>query len=101
VRPSILIRPNRRTIINMKKWYVYIAKARTGRLYTGITTDPEERLIKHNSGMGSKFAIDQGPFELAYTSNSFISKSDARKREIQIKGWKRDKKIKLIQGVWK
>ncbi|MBI2327473.1 GIY-YIG nuclease family protein [Candidatus Curtissbacteria bacterium] len=82
-------------------WYVYIAKAKTGRYYTGITTSPDKRIIKHNSGKGLKFAIEQGPFELVYVSEAFPNKSEARKREIQIKGWSREKKLKLISGEWK
>ncbi|MBT3292967.1 GIY-YIG nuclease family protein [Candidatus Peregrinibacteria bacterium] len=82
-------------------WYVYIAKSRTNRYYVGITTDPQKRIIKHNSGNGSRFAINQGPFELLYTSDPFIEKSDARKREIQIKKWTQEKKENLINGEWK
>lgn len=82
-------------------WYVYIAKAKTGRYYTGITTNPNERINKHNSGAGSRFAKEQGPFELVYISKILPNKSEARKREIQIKGWSREKKLKLIKGVWK
>jgi len=82
-------------------WYVYIAKAKTGRYYTGITTNPNKRIIKHNSGKGSRFAIEQGPLELVYISKAFPYKSKVRKREIQIKGWSREKKLKLIIGVWK
>jgi predicted GIY-YIG superfamily endonuclease len=46
-------------------------------------------------------AKQQGPFELIYTSNYFPNKSEARKRETQIKGWSREKKEKLINGEWK
>jgi len=81
-------------------WYVYIAKTKTGRFYTGITTNTENRILKHNSGKGSKFAIDQGPLELVYSSQTFPNKSEARKREVQIKGWSRDKKLKLVNGDW-
>jgi hypothetical protein len=52
-------------------WHLYIAKARTGRYYTGITTNPDERIAEHNEGKGSKFAINQGSFELVYASPSF------------------------------
>ena len=82
-------------------WYVYIAKARTGYYYTGITNNPEQRIIKHNSGKGADMAIKQGPFELVYVSSKFSDKSSARKREIQLKRWARDKKEKLIKGEWK
>jgi predicted GIY-YIG superfamily endonuclease len=81
-------------------WFVYIAKAKTGRYYTGITTDPVKREIKHNIGKGARMAVQQGPFEIIYVSNSFLSKSEARRREVQIKGWSRDKKDKLISGEW-
>lgn len=81
-------------------WYVYICKARTGRYYVGITTDPTRRLKKHNSGNGSKLAREQGPFEFAYVSKPFENKSSARKREIQLKGWTKIKKEMLISGKW-
>jgi len=82
-------------------WYVYIAKAKTRRYYTGITTEPKKRIVKHNKGKGSRFALEQGPLILVYTSQPFSNKSEAREREIQIKGWNRDKKERLIRGEWK
>lgn len=81
-------------------WFVYIARAKAGRFYSGITTNDRERIKKHNLGKGSRFAIQQGPFELAYTLKPYLNKSEARKREIQIKGWTREKKQKLISGKW-
>ena len=84
----------------MNNWYVYIAKARTDRFYTGISDSPESRVNEHNLGNGSKFAINQGPLQLVYVSSPFLNKSEARKREIQIKKWSRFKKLKLIQGEW-
>lgn len=81
-------------------WHVYIAQARTGRYYTGITTNPDERIEEHNLGHGSRFAINQGPFKLAWISSPFPNKSEARKREAQIKKWTREKKEKLIRGEW-
>ena len=82
------------------QWYVYIAKAKTGFYYTGITTSPKERITKHNKGIGSQMGKQQGPFVLVYISPLFGSKSEARKREAQIKRWSREKKEKLIRGDW-
>jgi len=82
-------------------WYVYIARAKTERYYTGITTNPENRIKKHNKGKGSQLARQQGPFTIVYVSKPFPDKSSARKREVQIKGWSRIKKEKLINGKWK
>lgn len=84
----------------MPSWFVYIAEAPTGRYYTGITTDPQRRVIEHNTDQGSKFAHDQGVLKLMYVSSAFADQSSARKREIQIKGWTHEKKKKLVMGEW-
>jgi len=82
-------------------WYVYIAESRFRHFYTGITNNPELRIIKHNSGKGSQMAVQQGPFVLVYVSKEFPDKSSARKREAQIKKWTKAKKERLIKGEWK
>ncbi|OGG49836.1 hypothetical protein A2704_02675 [Candidatus Kaiserbacteria bacterium RIFCSPHIGHO2_01_FULL_54_36b] len=82
------------------EWYVYIARARTKNYYVGISPDPRERIALHNSGKGSQMAKQQGPFTLVYISTQFSNKSQARKREIQLKKWSREKKEKLINGEW-
>jgi predicted GIY-YIG superfamily endonuclease len=84
-----------------RMWYVYIARARTGRYYVGMTTDSYARIDKHNNLLGSRLAVQQRPFTLAYVSQPFEDKSAARRREEQIKGWSRIKKEKLISGEWK
>lgn len=87
--------------VETQTWYVYIARANTGRYYVGISSSPENRIKDHNSKRGSRFAKQQGPFKLIYISSTFPSKADARKREIQIKSWSKNKKSKLISGEWK
>lgn len=82
-------------------WFVYIAIARSGYYYVGISPDPKKRIIKHNTGKGSQMAIQHGSFDLMYVSEPFSNKSEARKREIQVKGWSREKKERLIKGEWK
>ena len=84
----------------MTPWFVYIAQAPTSRYYTGITTDPTRRISEHNRNEGAKFAHDQSALRLMYKSPPFPDKSSARKREVQIKGWSRWKKEKLINGDW-
>src|SRR3989344_1319867 len=79
-------------------WFLYIAQARTGRYYVGITTEPERRIRDHNNGKGSRMAKGQGPFTLVYTSGPLSNQSAARKLEMQVKKWKRDKKESLIKG---
>ena len=79
-------------------WYLYLARARTGIYYTGITTNPERRIRDHNRGRGSSLARSQGPFTLIYTSPSLPDQSAARKREIEVKSWSRKRKEQLIEG---
>ena len=78
-------------------WFLYIAQARTGIYYTGITTDPARRIQDHNKGKGSSLARSQGPFTLIYTSPPLPDQSTARKREIEVKRWSRERKEKFIK----
>jgi len=82
-------------------WFVYIGQAPAGRYDTDISTNPHKRIQTNNSDTGAKFSHDQGVLRLVYVSSPLESKSEARKREIQIKGWTREKKEKLIWGEWK
>lgn len=79
-------------------WYLYIAQARTGLYYVGITTDPARRIQDHNRGKGSRMALGQGPFTLVYTSEELPDQGTARKLEMKMKKWPRAKKEKLIKG---
>lgn len=76
-------------------WYVYILRCKNSDLYTGITQDISRRLEEHNNGKGGKFTKDLGVKELLYTE-PYKTKFEALKRERQIKGWTRRKKLALI-----
>ena len=84
----------------MNNYYVYILKCRDNTLYTGITTDLENRLKKHNSGVGAKYTRGRAPVELMYYESG-LDKSQALKREIAIKKLTRIKKEKLIENFSK
>jgi len=81
------------------KWYVYIVECEDGFYYTGLTWKPDTRWIQHLSGKGSKFTSKHKPKEVVYLEE-YENLEEARKREKQIKGWKREKKEKLIKGEW-
>jgi len=88
------------SVNDKKDWQVYIAQStKTKRFYTGIAINLEKRLKSHNSGNGAKFAVDQGPLKLVYKSGAIYSKSEARRREMQIKPWRQEKKVWLIKGI--
>ncbi|MCF7874598.1 MAG: GIY-YIG nuclease family protein [Candidatus Omnitrophica bacterium] len=76
-------------------WYIYILKCSDGKLYTGSTTDIERRLKEHNRKKGGGFTRGRLPIKLAY-KESCQNRSEAQKREAQIKKWTREKKLALI-----
>ena len=78
-------------------FYVYILKCVDGSLYCGYTTDVEKRFEKHKSGKGAKYTRSHLPLEIVYIEE-FESKSDALKRECEIKSMTRSQKEKLINS---
>lgn len=75
--------------------YVYIVRCHDSTLYTGWTTDLKKRIETHNAGKGAKYTKARRPVELVYFE-TFESKSEALKREYQIKQLKKEEKEKLI-----
>ncbi len=65
-----------------------------GIFYTGQTQDIDARLERHNQGR-SKYTRDKGPWELVYTED-YETRSEAVRREKQIKKWRRELIINLI-----
>jgi putative endonuclease len=81
----------------MAKWFVYIIECEDKSLYTGITNDLNRRFKEHSKGIGSKYTHSHKPVEILF-SEKHGTRSEALKREWQIKGWSRIKKIKFIQN---
>jgi putative endonuclease len=78
-------------------YYVYIlASRRYGTLYIGVTNSLESRLGQHKLGFGSEFVRKYGVHRLVYVER-FETVEDAIRREKQLKQWKRDWKIQLIE----
>ncbi len=82
----------------MNSYWVYIMSGRTRTLYVGVTNNLERRAYEHQDkrfpGFTSKYRLDR----LVY----FEEHSDIRaaiEREKQIKSWRREKKVALIESV--
>jgi len=78
-----------------KKYYFYLARCSDNTLYAGYCRNVGDREKTHNSGDGAKYTKQRRPIKIIY-SEEFNSISKAMKREAQVKGWKKDKKEKLI-----
>ncbi len=76
--------------------YIYILKCSDETFYTGWTNNLEKRINAHNLKKGAKYTKYRLPVKLVY-SESFENKSDALKREAEIKKMSRQKKLKLIK----
>lgn len=77
-------------------WVVYILQCSDKSLYTGITNDLTNRLEAHTSGKGAKYTKGRGPFTLLYQEN-LSTRSDALKRELEIKKMDRALKLQLCK----
>jgi putative endonuclease len=80
----------------MKQYAVYIMASKSRTLYTGVTSNLEQRVYQHKNkmvdGFTSKYNIDRLVyFEL--TTDAM----PAMEREKQIKGWSRGKRVALIE----
>jgi putative endonuclease len=79
----------------MSNWYVYIIETESSKFYTGITNNLEKRFEKHRSGKGAKFFRLDKPKKIIHFE-IYETKSQALKREIEIKKMSKLEKIKLI-----
>ena len=79
-----------------KAWWVYILECADKTLYTGSTNDLTKRLKQHNeSKLGARYTRIRRPVVLKYFER-LDTLSEARSREIEIKSWRREKKLELI-----
>lgn len=81
-------------------YFVYILNNSLGDLYVGITKNPEQRLKYHNENRGAQFTKREAKFKIVFLEK-YPDLSAARKREIQIKKWRREKKEMLIRRYQK
>ncbi len=84
--------------MKIQLYYVYILTTKMNTvLYTGITNDIKRRLFEHKTGANDGFTKKYHVHKLVYFE-VFDSVDLAIAREKQIKGYSRDKKIKLIEA---
>jgi len=81
-----------------KNWFVYMLRCADNSLYTGITTDITRRLEEHNAKKSiSRYTRARQPVELVY-HETVESRSEAGKREVQLKKLKKADKELLIES---
>ena len=77
-------------------YFIYILECSDKSLYVGCTNNLERRLEQHNnSKCGAHYTKIRRPVILKYSEN-FSTIREARRRETEIKGWRREKKLRLL-----
>ncbi|TSC58009.1 MAG: putative endonuclease [Candidatus Peregrinibacteria bacterium Greene0416_62] len=77
---------------------VYILELQDGSYYVGHTNDLQRRLHEHKNGIACAHTKKSGMTKLLW-SEEVIDRDQARKREKEIKGWRREKKEHLWSSL--
>lgn len=78
-------------------YFIYIIECADESFYVGCANNLKRRIKQHNdSKWGAHYAKIRRPVKLLY-SETFKTLIEARRREIKIKGWRREKKLALIK----
>ena len=75
---------------------LYILKGPRNHIYIGTTQNLDKRITRHKNGDGAEFTKRNKAFELVYIE-TYPTLIEVRRRESQIKGWRREKKENLIK----
>lgn len=81
----------------MPLYFVYLIQCEDKSIYTGITTDLKRRFKEHQDKIGSNYTRAHKVKKLVY-SEKHKDRSEASKREAEIKSWRREKKLALVNS---
>lgn len=82
----------------IRDFYVYVMSNRTHVLYIGVTNDLQRRVLEHQTravpGFTSRYHLNR----LVYFEH-YDDAVTAIAREKQLKGWRRNRKIALVESL--
>ena len=81
-----------------KNYYVYIMTNNSRTFYTGMTNSLERRVSEHKQKLIAGFTKRYNITQLVYYE-VFSGVREAIAREKQVKDWRREKKIALIESM--
>jgi len=82
----------------MDAYYVYILASRSRNLYIGVTSELTTRIAQHKAGQIPGFTQTYRIDRLVNVEQ-FSSRNEAIAREKQLKGWRRARKVELIEAT--
>ena len=77
-------------------YFVYLLLCADKSIYTGITTNVARRLSEHKARRASHYTSAHRAVKILHTER-FKNRSNAQKREAEIKRWDRKKKLELVR----
>src|SRR5579862_7478118 len=80
----------------VRRYYVYIVASKTRVIYVGMTGFIMRRVLRHRAGEGGEFTRKYRVHRLVYVEG-FQNVENAISRETEIKKWRREKKVELIE----
>ncbi len=80
----------------MRSYFVYIMTNPSRTLYIGVTNNLERRIAEHKARRAPGFTRKYNITQLVHFEE-FANVDDAIGREKQLKGWRRERKIDLIE----
>jgi putative endonuclease len=80
----------------MKTYWVYIMSNKSRRLYVGFSSKLPYRVFQHKNKLYPDSFTARYEFYMLVWSEPFGNVIRARMREVELKGWRREKKLKLI-----
>ena len=81
----------------MSQYHVYILASRGRVLYVGVTNDLRRRVLEHKAHLVPGFTQHYNVDRLVYFETT-ANVQAALAREKQIKGWRRAKKVALVES---
>jgi putative endonuclease len=85
-----------------RRFFVYIVASRSRTIYVGVTRSLKKRIPEHREGRTPGFATRYRIHRLVYFE-TYREAHAAINREKQIKSWRREKKVALIESrnpIW-
>ena len=81
-----------------RAFHVYVLAGKSGVLYVGVTGHLAKRIWQHKEKLGSAFARRYNLDRLVWFERHTTARA-AISREKEIKGWRRSKKVALIEEL--
>ena len=81
-----------------KSYYTYIVASRSRTLYIGVTSRIEQRIWQHKTKVHKGFTATYNCDRLVWFE-TYADAGTAIAREKELKGWRRARKIELIESV--